>query len=55
VGARHTGTVGVMRYLELDLPKRVSKIGLGRWQFGSREWGYDRRYAEVEAAQRGLI
>jgi len=51
VGARHAGTVGVMRYLELDLPKRVSKIGLGTWQFGSREWGYDRRYAEVEAGR----
>ena len=51
MGAHHAGTVGVMRYLELDLPKRVSKIGLGTWQFGSREWGYDRRYAEVEAGR----
>jgi aryl-alcohol dehydrogenase-like predicted oxidoreductase len=40
-----------VRYLALDLPKRVSRIGLGTWQFGSREWGYDRRYAEVEAAR----
>ena len=40
-----------MRYLSLELPKRVSRIGLGTWQFGSREWGYDRRYAEVEAAR----
>jgi aryl-alcohol dehydrogenase-like predicted oxidoreductase len=40
-----------VRYLSLDLPKRVSKIGLGTWQFGSREWGYGDRYAEVEAAR----
>ena len=40
-----------MRYLSLDLPKRVSKIGLGTWQFGSREWGYGARYASVEAAR----
>ncbi|HEY8775000.1 MAG TPA: aldo/keto reductase, partial [Gaiellaceae bacterium] len=35
----------------LDLPKPVSKIGLGTWQFGSREWGYGDRYAAVEAAR----
>jgi aryl-alcohol dehydrogenase-like predicted oxidoreductase len=28
---------------------RVSKIGLGCWQFGSREWGYGRDYAQDEA------
>jgi aryl-alcohol dehydrogenase-like predicted oxidoreductase len=28
---------------------RVSKIGLGCWQFGSREWGYGREYAHDEA------
>jgi aryl-alcohol dehydrogenase-like predicted oxidoreductase len=27
----------------------VSKIGLGCWQFGSREWGYGRSYADDEA------
>jgi aryl-alcohol dehydrogenase-like predicted oxidoreductase len=43
--------VGSVRYLSLDLPKRVSKIGLGTWQFGSREWGYGDRYAEVEATR----
>jgi len=33
-----------MRYLEVgDL--RFSVIGLGTWQFGSREWGYGARYA----------
>jgi aryl-alcohol dehydrogenase-like predicted oxidoreductase len=40
-----------VRYLPLDLPKPVSKIGLGTWQFGSREWGYGERYAAVEAAR----
>lgn len=30
---------------------RVSRIGLGTWQFGSREWGYGERYArEVSPA-----
>jgi aryl-alcohol dehydrogenase-like predicted oxidoreductase len=28
---------------------RVSAIGLGTWQFGSREWGYGDDYAEREA------
>jgi aryl-alcohol dehydrogenase-like predicted oxidoreductase len=28
---------------------RVSKIGLGCWQFGSFEWGYGREYANDEA------
>ena len=40
-----------MRSLELDLPKPVSKIGLGTWQFGSPEWSYGRQYADVEAAR----
>jgi aryl-alcohol dehydrogenase-like predicted oxidoreductase len=40
-----------VRHLALDLPKPVSKIGLGTWQFGSREWGYGKRYAAVEAAR----
>jgi aryl-alcohol dehydrogenase-like predicted oxidoreductase len=40
-----------MRYLSLELPKRVSKIGLGTWQFGTREWGYGGRYADVEATR----
>jgi aryl-alcohol dehydrogenase-like predicted oxidoreductase len=33
-----------MRYLEAG-GVRVSVIGLGKWQFGSREWGYGRDYA----------
>jgi aryl-alcohol dehydrogenase-like predicted oxidoreductase len=38
-----------VQYLELDSPLRISKIGLGTWQFGSREWGYGDRYASGEA------
>jgi aryl-alcohol dehydrogenase-like predicted oxidoreductase len=38
-----------MRYLDLDTAKKVSKIGLGTWQFGSREWGYGDAYARSEA------
>ncbi len=40
-----------MRYLEIDTAKPYSKIGLGTWQFGSREWGYGRDYAEGESRQ----
>jgi len=41
-----------MRYLDVGTdPKaiRISRIGLGAWQFGSREWGYGKSYAEQEA------
>lgn len=34
-----------MRYLGVDVAERYSKIGLGTWQFGSREWGYGAGYA----------
>src|SRR4030088_1204500 len=34
-----------MRYLGVDTAKKISKIGLGTWQFGSRDWGYGDRYA----------
>ncbi|MET8910815.1 aldo/keto reductase [Micromonospora sp. NPDC004551] len=39
-----------MRYVPLDTPKPISRIGLGTWQFGSREWGYGPDY-EQRAAQ----
>lgn len=39
-----------MRYVEAG-GARVSVIGLGTWQFGSREWGYGRDYAEREASK----
>jgi len=38
-----------MRYLDIDTAKRISKIGLGTWQFGSREWGYGDAYSGSEA------
>jgi len=34
-----------MRYLEVDGLGQVSRVGLGTWQFGSREWGYGDAYA----------
>ncbi len=41
-----------MRYLSADTAPtttRISRIGLGTWQFGSREWGYGQSYAGQEA------
>jgi aryl-alcohol dehydrogenase-like predicted oxidoreductase len=38
-----------MRYLSSDTAKKISKIGLGTWQFGSREWGYGQEYADADA------
>jgi aryl-alcohol dehydrogenase-like predicted oxidoreductase len=35
-----------MRYLELPTAKKWSAIGLGTWQFGSREWGYGSDYVQ---------
>jgi aryl-alcohol dehydrogenase-like predicted oxidoreductase len=37
-----------LRYVEAG-GARVSVIGLGTWQFGSREWGYGGEYATREA------
>jgi aryl-alcohol dehydrogenase-like predicted oxidoreductase len=38
-----------MRYVEVD-GARVSAIGVGTWQFGSKEWGYGPDYARTTAA-----
>ena len=38
-----------MRYLNTGTVKRISKIGLGTWQFGSREWGYGDAYSQHAA------
>lgn len=38
-----------MRYLDVDGLGPVSRIGLGTWQFGSREWGYGNAYADRAA------
>jgi aryl-alcohol dehydrogenase-like predicted oxidoreductase len=37
-----------MRYVEAA-GARVSAVGLGTWQFGSREWGYGQHYAQSVA------
>lgn len=37
-----------MRYRDVG-GVRLSVIGLGTWQFGSREWGYGAQYADHEA------
>ena len=34
-----------MKYLDVDGIGRVSPIGVGTWQFGSREWGYGDSYS----------
>src|SRR5277367_5897218 len=34
-----------MKYLDVDGIGKVSRIGLGTWQFGSRQWGYGDDYA----------
>ena len=39
-----------MRYATAATGKRVSKIGLGTWQFGSREWGYGGEYEDRTGA-----
>src|ERR1700719_3233286 len=38
-----------MRYLSAGTATEISRIGLGTWQFGSREWGYGSSYAGQEA------
>jgi aryl-alcohol dehydrogenase-like predicted oxidoreductase len=38
-----------MRFQQVD-GARLSVIGLGTWQFGSREWGYGAYYAAQEAS-----
>jgi aryl-alcohol dehydrogenase-like predicted oxidoreductase len=53
------GLTGNVRYVDLPpLPgtdlgsrRRISAIGLGTWQFGSREWGYGVAYDDGEAAR----
>src|SRR6185503_18727623 len=41
-----------MRYVEgIRATKRYSVIGLGTWQFGSKEWGYGGGYDDAEAGR----
>ena len=39
-----------MKYVEVG-GARMSAVGLGTWQFGSREWGYGSAYARGEAVE----
>jgi aryl-alcohol dehydrogenase-like predicted oxidoreductase len=39
-----------MRYLDIGTTPKISKIGLGTWQFGAREWGYGEDYARQQAS-----
>ena len=38
-----------MKFVEVDGLGPVSRIGLGTWQFGAREWGYGEEYASGAA------
>src|ERR1700745_1679056 len=40
-----------MKYLDVEGIGRVSRIGLGTWQFGSVEWGYGDSYASGAARE----
>jgi len=40
-----------MKFLEVPGLGQVSRVGLGTWQFGSREWGYGQGYASGVAVQ----
>jgi aryl-alcohol dehydrogenase-like predicted oxidoreductase len=40
-----------MKFLEVPGLGQVSRVGLGTWQFGSREWGYGEGYASEAAIQ----
>jgi aryl-alcohol dehydrogenase-like predicted oxidoreductase len=40
-----------MRYLDVGTAPKISKIGLGTWQFGAREWGYGEGYDGPEAKE----
>jgi aryl-alcohol dehydrogenase-like predicted oxidoreductase len=40
-----------MQFLDVAGLGPVSRIGLGTWQFGSREWGYGQSYAERGARE----
>ena len=41
----------MMKFLDVPGLGEVSRIGLGTWQFGSREWGYGDDYAAGPARQ----
>ena len=39
-----------MRFVDVR-GTRLSAVGLGTWQFGSKDWGYGSDYADVEAGR----
>jgi hypothetical protein len=45
------GQTGGMRFLEVPGLGQVNRVGLGTWQFGSREWGYGEGYASGAAVE----
>src|SRR6185436_11475996 len=44
------GRLWDMRYVEVG-GERLSAIGVGTWQFGSREWAYGKDYADTTAIE----
>jgi aryl-alcohol dehydrogenase-like predicted oxidoreductase len=46
-----------VRYLDIDATKKISKIGLGTWNFGSLEWNYseDRARRQAQAIVRRAL
>jgi aryl-alcohol dehydrogenase-like predicted oxidoreductase len=40
-----------MKFLEVPSLGQVSRVGLGTWQFGSREWGYGEGYSSGTAVE----
>ncbi len=48
-GGADVSTVVDMKFLDVEGLGPVSRIGLGTWQFGSREWGYGDVYASGPA------
>jgi aryl-alcohol dehydrogenase-like predicted oxidoreductase len=45
------GQTDAMKFLEVPGLGQVSRVGLGTWQFGSREWGYGEGYASGVAVE----
>ena len=48
---RRLGQTAGMEFLEVPGLGQVSRVGLGTWQFGSREWGYGQEYASGTARE----
>jgi aryl-alcohol dehydrogenase-like predicted oxidoreductase len=48
-GTARLPQTGGMKFLDVEGLGQVSRIGLGTWQFGSREWGYGEGYASGAA------